>query len=205
MSGTPPPPPEGLEQAKRAARAHSRAAVAALSPADRARWAAGAEALRATREWKRARVVLGFVPDGSEPPMRPLLQAALDEGKRLALPRMEWDEQRVRPLLVTDLEELEARRHGIGEPPSWCPAVDPSEIDLVLVPGVAFDRTGRRVGRGGGFYDRFLASLGGRASRVGVCFACQVVEAAPAGAHDERVTMLATEDGVEHCRTEANG
>jgi 5-formyltetrahydrofolate cyclo-ligase len=65
-------------------------------------------------------------------------------------------------------------------------------IDVVLVPGVAFDRTGGRLGRGGGFYDRYLTAVAVE-RRVGVCFGCQVVELVPTAGHDARVGVVVSE------------
>jgi 5-formyltetrahydrofolate cyclo-ligase len=74
--------------------------------------------------------------------------------------------------------------------------VPPEEIDVVLVPGLAFTKDGRRLGRGGGFYDRYLASLSSRTLKIGVCFALQLVETLPLEPHDQRLNAVATEEGV---------
>lgn len=74
---------------------------------------------------------------------------------------------------------------GIMEPDSSLPAINPSEVDLAIIPGVAFDATGGRLGRGKGFYDRLLPSLG--CPTIGVCWACQLVPAVPADPHDIKV------------------
>jgi 5-formyltetrahydrofolate cyclo-ligase len=82
--------------------------------------------------------------------------------------------------------------------PAFVPAriVPPEEIDLILVPGLAFTRDGQRLGRGGGFYDRYLASLSTRVVKLGVCFQCQLVESLPLEAHDQQVHALVTENGI---------
>jgi 5-formyltetrahydrofolate cyclo-ligase len=74
--------------------------------------------------------------------------------------------------------------------------VPPEEIDLILVPGLAFTRDGQRLGRGGGFYDRYLASLPPRAMKLGICFQCQMLESLPSEEHDQRVHAIVTEDGI---------
>ena len=99
--------------------------------------------------------------------------------------------------------------HMLGDlgPSAWHPnvrepaftdarVIQPAEIQLILVPGLAFTRTGLRLGRGGGFYDRFLAKLPRSTFKLGVCFAQQFVESLPDEAHDQRVDAVATELGV---------
>ena len=85
---------------------------------------------------------------------------------------------------------------GIREPASHSPVRAIADIDVFLVPGVAFTRAGRRVGRGGGYYDTTLAKRGPAAQTIGVTFECNVVREVPTEAHDVRVDFLATELGV---------
>jgi 5-formyltetrahydrofolate cyclo-ligase len=167
---------------------------AALGPAERiAAAGAVADALLALPEVRAAPVVLGFVPFGTEIPLEPALERVLASGKRLLVPYV--DGERLRAAAVASLEELAPGFRGIREPVRRTP-VDPGEAGVVLVPGVAFDATGRRLGYGGGFYDAFLAALGRGAPRVGVCFDVQVVEEVPAGPGDERVDVVVTERRV---------
>jgi 5-formyltetrahydrofolate cyclo-ligase len=88
--------------------------------------------------------------------------------------------------------DLVAGALGGREPPPSAPAVPPAEIDLVLVPGVGFDPSGRRIGRGRGHYDATLAALP-RATAVGLAFEAQVVPEVPAEAHDARLAAVVTE------------
>lgn len=85
---------------------------------------------------------------------------------------------------------------GIEEPPASAPEVSPTALDLVVVPGLAFDRLGHRLGQGGGFYDRLLASPALRATTVGLAFGCQILAQVPCEAHDQRVAYVVTELGV---------
>ena len=96
------------------------------------------------------------------------------------------------PVAVGSLHGFSMGRFGIREPAGG-EAVEPGGIDLVLVPGVAFSRAGVRVGRGAGFYDRFLA--GTPATRVGVCFREQIVECAKGEAHDVPMDAIVTDGG----------
>ena len=96
--------------------------------------------------------------------------------------------------LVADLERDVASGYlGISEPRPHCPAVELSTIDWVLVPGVAFDLSGHRIGYGGGYYDRLLPSLREGAPRIAGAFELQMVERVPAAAHDLEVDAIVTE------------
>ena len=75
-------------------------------------------------------------------------------------------------------------------------AIDPGSIDLILVPGVAFTRSGARLGRGGGYYDRLLSVLPAGTCKIGVCFDAQIVSELPLHPHDQHVDFVATESGI---------
>lgn len=89
--------------------------------------------------------------------------------------------------------DLVAGSYGIPEPDESAPAVTPAELDALLVPGVAFTRSGIRLGQGGGFYDRFIPKMRPDAPRIGLCHSWQVVDDLPAEPHDVRVTHVVTE------------
>jgi 5-formyltetrahydrofolate cyclo-ligase len=147
--------------------------------------------------WRESRVVLGYASFRQEVDTFPLLEEVLARGKELVLPRVVRASRSLHLLRVKDLAaDLRPGYQGILEPdPARCSSVDPGLIDLVLVPGVVFDRRGFRLGYGGGYYDRLLASLP-RAVRVGLAFSLQVVEELPVLPHDLPVDVLVTEDGV---------
>ncbi len=93
--------------------------------------------------------------------------------------------------------DLQQGKFGIPEP--IAPAFAPEKLDLIIVPGIAFDRTGKRVGRGGGFYDRLLPQY--RAVRAGICFDFQCLEKVPTEPHDCGVDLLVTESEFLHFAT----
>ena len=93
----------------------------------------------------------------------------------------------------------ERHRYGFEQPVAGAPLVDPGDVGVVLVPGLAFDRDGGRLGRGGGYYDRFLPTLPTDAARVGVVLEQLVVDAVPTDPHDVPMTHLATQRGVHRC------
>jgi 5-formyltetrahydrofolate cyclo-ligase len=119
-------------------------------------------------------------------------------GKRLLLPYL--DRTGMEAAEVRPGDELTPAWYGAREPARRVP-VDPADVDLVVTPGLAFDRDGRRLGYGGGHYDRFLDRLDPRGVRVGIGFAEQLVERVPAGPEDQRVNLVVTDDVVVDCRT----
>ena len=121
-------------------------------------------------------------------------------GVRVAVPRVNWADKSMEPALLgtglgTAGGELVESKFGLREPGADAPAVPIEEIGLVIVPALAYSRSGERLGRGGGFYDRFLARLSPGAVTVGLVLSCQVVDEVPAEAHDMSVGVVITEDG----------
>lgn len=134
--------------------------------------------------WKSARVVCAFTPLPGEPDW---LGGDLWADKLLAYPRI--GEGGMTFFFSSDFE---IGALGAREPVGGTMASAP---DLILVPGLAFDATGARLGRGKGFYDRWLAANSSVPS-LGICFKCQILETLPFEAHDARVNAILTEDGV---------
>ena len=104
------------------------------------------------------------------------------------------------------MEFVEVRRHADLTPSSWhaqirelahldARVVSPAEINVMLAPGLAFTAQGQRLGRGGGYYDRYLETLGASTLKIGVCFAVQIVKALPIEPHDQLMNAVLTEDG----------
>ena len=151
--------------------------------------------------WDRVRVartVMASLPLAGEADITLAAAAVLGRGSRLCLPRVDWTAGVMRACEVDCLDRgLVAGRAGLLEPPEGSPAIPITDIDLVLVPGLGFDLQGGRIGRGGGFYDRFLAPAADRLGRVsracGVGFDAQVVEEVPMGPMDIRLGAVATE------------
>lgn len=141
--------------------------------------------------WKSARSVLLFMPMPDEPNVHPLLPAALESGKLAALPRFNATTDTYEAAVVCDLDkDLVEGKFGIPEPAPACGLVDLKRLDLILVPGLAFDSHGHRLGRGKGFYDRLLAEVSGKT--CGVAFEQQLVSAIPVEPHDVRLNCILT-------------
>ena len=189
--------PQGA--ALRAAKAALRARVLAerdALPANVRTAASGAIVARilARADFRAANGVLVTLPFRNEWDTSALVHAALAAGKTVAVPRVDG---RSRMLLLHAIADL-ARDVGPGfrdipEPLPDCPVVSHEAIDFVVVPGIAFDRDGRRLGYGGGYYDRLLPLLSPRAARVAGAFDLQLVDRVPAGPHDIAIDALVTE------------
>ncbi len=145
-------------------------------------------------ELQGARSVLLFYAFGSEVQTRDLRGRLGARGARVLLPYLGSE-----GMEAAQAHDLVPSPYGPKEPSHRVP-VDPSEVDLVIAPGLAFDRRGHRLGFGGGHYDRYLARLGEGALRVGMCFAEQVLESVPSEPHDVRMHLLVTDAEVIDCR-----
>ncbi|MBK8913232.1 MAG: 5-formyltetrahydrofolate cyclo-ligase [Phycisphaerales bacterium] len=178
-----------------------KARVAALSPEQRRTASAAACArLMAQPEFQNARVILAFLSLPDEIDADGVTRAALADGRRVCLPRVDWNARTMAPVEIRSLDAdvSPPGRHGLREP-RVAPAVDAAEIDFVLVPGVALSEEGGRLGRGAGFYDRFLADPRLRAVRCGFAFEAQIVEHVPLEAHDARMNLIVTEQRTIRC------
>lgn len=133
---------------------------------------------------ERASTVALFVSLSDEPQSASAI-AKLSQSKRVVVPRIKGEEME-----FYDISEgLQRGSFGILEPVATTP-VEPNEIDVMVVPGVAFTRNGARCGRGKGFYDKYLSHNNFRAYTVGVCYPCQVVNELPTEEHDKRLDKV---------------
>ena len=178
---------------KHAVRQHFRAVRESLSPAQVA--AASAALCKRLAEWRvlrEAHTVLTYIAFRNEIDLAPL---------RERLPGIEWIVPRVvgRRLVLHpyDPARLVRHRYGMLEPAADLPVIDPAAIDLVLVPGVAYDRRGGRMGFGGGFYDGFLLTT--PALRVGITHDAGLVDELPCDEHDQRMDWIVTPTQLIHC------
>jgi 5-formyltetrahydrofolate cyclo-ligase len=143
--------------------------------------------------YREARSILLYAAFGSEVETRPLRERALKEGKIVLLPRIEDRQLKIHDWRAGD--QLVQNRHGIPEPLASAPEADPRALEFIVIPGLAFDVRGGRLGYGGGYYDKLLGTIS-HAYRVGVCFARQVVQELPSTHLDAPMDCVVTENGV---------
>ena len=176
---------------------------AALRQAIRAAWpgqarqdeesAAICRHLTAWAPFRQAEVVGGYMPMAQEADITPLLKAVLASGRALALPRCGQPPEMTFHRVLS-LGELLQGRWGIPEPREDAPVIPPEALSLVLTPLEGTDAQGRRLGKGGGYYDRLLAST--RALAVGVALSWQIVPRVPVDPWDKPLDALADAAGV---------
>lgn len=191
---------------KRSLRRAMKERRASCPPDDRARAAAGASArLAALAEVSQAAArgacIAGFAATRGELDPRPGLEAAHAAGAQVAFPRVDDGAQPRLRFHVVAPETLRPGRFGIDEPDAAATEIAPADVAVMVVPGLAFDAAGRRLGQGGGYYDEVLAGPAGRPRFVvGVGYDFQVVDACPADERDARVDCVVTEARVIDCR-----
>ena len=141
--------------------------------------------------WRTARAILFYAPLPEEVDLWRLAGDALGAGKLVALPRFDAETNGYVAGHIEDLErDMRTGRFGIREPEDRCAVVPLNRLDLILVPGVAFDPRGRRLGRGKGFYDQLLAHV--RGTTCGVAFDEQIVAEIPVEPHDVELDCILT-------------
>jgi 5-formyltetrahydrofolate cyclo-ligase len=155
-----------------------------------------ASAVTGTAAFREARRIALYAAARGEPSMVPLFRAALAAGKEVALPRCS-DRSDLEFYRVRGREDLTRGRYGLLEPADRPGVERVDALDLVLVPGLAFDLAGQRLGRGGGYYDRTLAAFTGQGGLLlGAALHFQLVARVPAGDHDRPMGAIVTEEGM---------
>lgn len=155
--------------------------------------------VKTLRDWALAREVLGYMAVKGEVNILPLLRDLWRRGARVLLPRCRPEEPGEMDVACpSGIEEITPGSYGIPEPhPDACPPLEKIAPDLVLVPGVAFDRSGKRLGMGGGYYDRLVESGALKGSLlVAPAYSFQIVDRVPADPWDCSVNVIVTEEEV---------
>jgi 5-formyltetrahydrofolate cyclo-ligase len=181
-----------FQDSKQALRARIRERLKGMTEGQQATGSAQARSLLGSQpKWQAAHSVLFFAPFPGELDVWPLLGEALTAGKIVALPRFVAETKNYVACGVRDLaRDLKTGEFGIREPADRCAQISLNRLDLVLVPGVAFDPHGHRLGRGRGFYDRMLETV--RSTTCGVAFDEQIVSDLPVEPRDVSVNCILT-------------
>lgn len=151
--------------------------------------------------YKNSFVIMTYINFGNEVITEEIIKHSLNLGKSIGVP---ITIPKTRELLVSELKdfdkELELGVYNILTPKKeYIREIQPSKIDLVLVPGIAFDKKGYRIGYGGGYYDRFLCKLNSNAVTIALAFSIQLIDSVPTGIYDLPVDYILTEKGFINC------
>ncbi len=141
----------------------------------------------------KSTTVLAYYPVKSEPQIIPIICRAIDDGKNVAFPISNTNDYTLKFKYVKDISQLQMGAYSIPEPPQSAPEYNGEGTVLCIVPAIAFDKSGRRIGYGKGFYDRFLAKFKG--VTMGVCYSRLLVESLPCEDVDIPIDIIITEKG----------
>jgi len=139
--------------------------------------------------FKKAKVVMFYIPFGGEVNTEEMIREAKKIGKLICIPICKKDKETMQPAIFEDHAKLKKGPYGVLEPVREA-FVKPQDLDLVLVPGVAFDKKGNRLGRGKGCYDRFLNKLSKNTTSIGLAFDFQILPLIPTTSRDVSVKEI---------------
>jgi 5-formyltetrahydrofolate cyclo-ligase len=147
------------------------------------------EKLFRTKVFKKAKVVMFYIAFDGEVNTEEMIKGAKKLGKIVTVPVCKKNRVTLRPCLLHDNTRLKKGPYGVCEPADKI-SINPKELDLVIVPGLAFDRKGRRLGRGKGCYDHFLTKIPKEIHSIGLAFDFQILPYVPAKQHDVNVEKI---------------
>ncbi|MFV5335807.1 5-formyltetrahydrofolate cyclo-ligase [Bacillus paralicheniformis] len=151
-----------------------------------------------SKQWKKASVIALTISRNREVPTEPIIEQARLEGKTVCIPKCMPDTKEMHFRSFQDESDLEVVYFGLQEPiVHKTGRMEPEDIDFILVPGICYDRTGYRIGYGGGYYDRYLSGF--TKDTASLAFECQVIDHVPKEPHDIPVEQIFTEDAVYTC------
>lgn len=157
---------------------------------------AAAHLLFDTAAFTKARGIMIFLPLPHEIDLCPVALGAWQEQMLVTVPLVSYAQKHMIPVEIHSLDQpMDTDHYGLRTPTNTAP-IPVDQIDLVLVPGLGFDREGYRIGRGSGFYDRFLAQPAFNGTACGIGFEPQLLDQVPTASHDIRLDMLVTDQQV---------
>ncbi len=142
--------------------------------------------------FNKKRNVLIFLSYGSEIDTNGIIDKLIENGSKVYVPRVNPETNNIDICRFTRETKLVPERHGILEPDSSVSAEDPTIIDVIINPGVAFTSDCKRLGYGGGYYDRMFEYIRQDAIKIGICYDLQIVESLPVEIHDMRMDYVVT-------------
>jgi len=156
------------------------------------------ERLYETQHYQSSRTIMTYVDIQNEVETRSIIARAFNEGKNVVVPVC-GSNYNLLPVKIESFDDLEPGTMGILEPKKTKSIVDVKKLDLVLVPGIAFDRKGNRLGYGLAYYDRFLNKLSPSTVTIALAYSFQVLPSVPREEHDHKVNIIITEKEIIRC------
>lgn len=148
-------------------------------------------------EARKCSTLMAFLNFGTEVITDYIIEWAWREGKQVAVPLCRPETKQMVISAMETFDDVEPGYFGVREPKrELLRPIEKNQIDLILVPAVAFDRKGYRVGYGGGYYDRFLSEIGKDVPRIGLVFSCQMIGEVPVDNYDLPVDKIITEEEI---------
>ena len=145
-----------------------------------------------SEDYKKAKVIFIFVSFRSEVDTHKIINKAIEDGKTICVPKVVSKQDGMRVFRINGLGDMEPGYYGILEPSEKCDEIPIKDIDLITIPGAAFDRKGGRIGYGGGFYDRFLTKIPGNVKKIALAYEIQVLNSVPMNENDIRIDGIIT-------------
>lgn len=150
--------------------------------------------------YKKSNKIFIYISYSSEINTIEIINKALDDGKKIFVPRTIFKTKVMDAVKINSLNNLKKDRYGIPEPAVHEPHIDPDELDLIVVPGVAFDKEGGRMGYGAGYYDRYFKKISEERKeeikKVALAYDFQVIEEVPMDKQDVKIDCIITEKQI---------
>lgn len=150
-----------------------------------------------SKYYKEAKKIFIYISYDSEIDTIKIIDKAFKDGKKIYVPRTEFESRLMDAVEITSFDNLIKSSYGILEPSINTPYINPNELDLIVVPGVAFDKKGGRMGYGAGFYDRYFKKINKnnieKITKLALAYDFQVLEEVPMSAQDVPVDYIITE------------
>src|SRR5918993_1557075 len=189
---------------KQAVRRRLRETLGAMSDAERhAKSVSACRFVCGSAEFAAAHVVMLYLSNPAEVDTAAIALRCWQDGKQVVVPKVSWDQRRILPVEISSLKDGLTTTGPVREPIEGKP-IPVNLIDLVIVPGLGFTASGFRIGRGMGFYDRFLAQSEFCGKSCGLAFEEQMLETLPVLDHDVPLSMLATDTGIRRFAPTSN-
>ncbi len=156
-------------------------------------------------EFKKSNVVMAYLSLPHEVNTSGAILYSWQHRKTIAVPKISWQQRHMIPVEIHSLETgFSAEASGLRNPITGVPVLI-EDIDIVITPGLGFDKNGNRLGRGGAYYDRFFKNKTLRAIKCGFAFSEQVVDEIPVAEHDEKIDILITDEGITYTNGKNQG